>query len=370
MFNIIIPYRISIRSNTLVLCLILFLSITARENTSSGIKYLRHVIDMAGRDVAIPEKVERIGCMTGASYEKAFLLGAGNKVVVKAATCPPWAERTNPIIKGIFSIKDSHNPNMEELYRLNIEVMFYWDDPAYIEKLRDIGIASVIPQSSRIKINSIGDFTEKIKNEVRLYGKIIGGDAEINASAWCTYYDRKVESVCDRINLVPLEQRPKVYYIRGPDALSTLGPEQNITWYGEMAGGCMVVKKSNVTNIAKVSMEQMLEWNPDVIFVGRQYSPELVLKDDRWKPVEAVKKKQVYIIPDGVFFWDSSSEGILLLEFMAKKLYPERFTDINMENEVDEYYNKFYHCNLTKNEIRLLLNGCGPDGKRVNSFNN
>ena len=330
----------------------------------------RIITDLAGRKVALPERVERIGCLTGASYEKAFLVGAGDKVVVRAATYPPWMERTNPRVRAIPTILNSHEPNLEVLLKQKIDVLFFWDHPAYLKKLQDIGIAAVVPQPAARDFASIHEFTERMKSEVLLYGKVLGGAAEKQAQAWCAYYDQKVQYVLQRTATVPEARKPRVYYVRGPDALTTHGRDQNITWYGMMAGAQMVVRKSHATNISQVSMEDIILWNPEVIFVGRQYSPDLVLKNSRWQCVDAVRNKRVYVIPDGVFYWDSSSEGILLLEFLAWKLYPELFRDLNMHREVKEYYEKFYHCQLTDGEIDKLLQGLDADGRRANRMHN
>jgi iron complex transport system substrate-binding protein len=330
----------------------------------------RMVTDLAGRSVAIPVHIKRIACMTGASYEKAFLVGAGDKVVVRAATHPPWMERTNPRIQQIQMIRNSHDPNMEELLKQKVDVLFFWDDPVHLEKLAANGMAAVVPQPARTDFASATDFTETMKAEVRLYGSVLGGESEKRANTWCSYYERKLRYVLERTVHIPEARRPKVYYVRGPDALTTHGYDQNITWYGEMAGARMVIKKARTKNIAQISMEEIMTWNPDVIFVGRQYSTDLVLRDVKWKDIAAVRNKRVYVIPDGVFYWDSSSEGILLLEYMAKKLYPELFKELDMNKEVKAYYANFYQCKLTDDEIDKLLRGLGPDGQRNNPFHN
>jgi len=39
-------------------------------------------------------------------------------------------------------------------------------------------------------------------------------------------------------------------------------------------------------------------------------------------------------MPDGVFYWDGGPEGALLLtEFIAKLLHPDRFADLDMRAE-------------------------------------
>jgi len=329
----------------------------------------RRVVDLAGRSVAIPEQVRRIGCMTGASFEKALLVGGAGKVVVKAATCPPWARRAYPDIDKITSLANSHALNLEEFQRKRLDALFFWDDPHLLRRLAESGIPVLVPQPTNAA-NSLPGFVKRQKDEVLFYGKTLGKDEEEKAREWCRYYDAKVAMVLSRTKEIPSKKRPKVYYLRGPKALNTHGADGNISWYGEMAGGHMVVRESSAKGIAELSMEQILLWNPEVILVGRQYPASLVRDDPSWKRVLAVRSGRVYETPDGVFWWDSGSEGVLLLLYMAKLFHPDLFADVDLRREVKDYYSRFYHASLSDREVDLLLAGKGPDGSRGNRLGN
>jgi iron complex transport system substrate-binding protein len=332
----------------------------------------RRIVDSTGRAVTLPEHLERIGCLIGGAYEKAFLFGVADKVVVRAATSPPpWMTQTNPRAAEIPTMRDSHNPNIEELLRLKLDVLFFWDDPEQVARLERSGIVVVSPQLTNHKdFSSPEEFVARFKADVVSYGNTLGGPAAAKVRAWSDYVDQRVRYVQERLARLAPTQKPRTYYVRGPDALTTHGKEQNISWLGEMAGADMVVRRSSAQNIAKVSIEQIMLWNPEVIFVGRQYSPDIVLKDPRWRHIAAVKNGRVHVIPDGVFFWDGGSEGILLLQFLAQKLHPELFPDLDMRRETMNYYKNFYGYPMRPDEADRLLSGRGPDGQRHNSMNN
>jgi len=329
----------------------------------------REVVDLAGRRVRIPARVERIGCMTGASFEKALLVGGGGKVVVKAATCPPWVRRVHPAVDGVRSLVNSHDLNLEEFHRIRPDVLFFWDDEKALPALEDNGIPALVPQPSKAA-RSMTEFVQRQKDEVMLYGKVLGSAEEENARRWCSYYDAKVAMVLSRTRSVPSQRRPRVYYVRGPKALNTHGADENISWYGEMAGGRMVVRESGAKGIADLSVEQILQWNPAMILVGRQYPASLVLDDPAWRNVAAVRTGRVLETPDGVFWWDSGSEGVLLLLYLAKLFHPDLFADVDLRREVRDYYGSFYHATLSDREVDLMLAGKGPDGSRGNRLGN
>jgi iron complex transport system substrate-binding protein len=329
----------------------------------------REVVDLAGRKISIPARVSRIGCMTGASFEKALLVGGAGKVVVKAATCPPWVARVHPAVDGIRSLANSHGLNLEEFHRIQPDVLFFWDDEKALSRFEDNGIPALVPQPTQA-VASETEFVQRQKDEAMLYGKVLGTAEEGNARRWCAYYDAKIAMVRSRTRGLPPQSRPRVYYVRGPKALNTHGADGNITWYGEMAGGRMVVRESGARGIADLSVEQILRWNPEVILVGRQYPSSLVLDDHAWREVAAVRSRRVLEIPDGVFWWDSGSEGVLLLLYLAKTFHPDLFADLDLRREVRDYYRRFYHVSLSEREIDLMLAGKGPNGSRGNRLGN
>jgi iron complex transport system substrate-binding protein len=72
------------------------------------------------------------------------------------------------------------------------------------------------------------------------------------------------------------------------------------------------------------------------------------------------------VIPGGVLFWDGGPESALLMLYYAKKVHPELFQDLDLRIEVQEYYKRFYNCNLSNDEADRLLLGLDSKGQRGN----
>jgi iron complex transport system substrate-binding protein len=317
------------------------------------------VVDMAGHRVAVPAEIHHVAALEVLGYEKMFLLGQSSNLALMNATDAPWMERTNPRVKQIP--KFLNEPDAEELMNMHIDLaLFSYDPEKTRDKLNSIGIPGVVSQPSGQIIGDARTFQEVTKRNMRMYGEIFGGIAQTRAEQWCSYFDEKIRYVTSRVAAIPEGQRPHAYYLRGPSALMTQGRNSNTLWYGEMAGGKMISKDLSFAGRGPVSMEELLAWDPEYIFVGRMYSPDLVMKDPRWKDVRAVKEGKVYQNPEGVFYWDGSSEGILLMEFMAKKMYPELFQDLDMKKEIVDYYARFYNYRLTDAEAGKILQGKAP----------
>jgi iron complex transport system substrate-binding protein len=315
---------------------------------------VKTVVDMSKRKVIVPAEIHRVAALEVLGYEKVFLLGQSDKLAIMNATNPPWMERTNPKVRQIP--KFFNEPDAEALMNMNVDLVLYRYDPEKTqEKLDSIGIPGVVSQPSGQIIGNAQTFQEVTKRNMRLYGDLMGGEAKKRAEEWCSYFDEKVRYVTSRVGAIPEEERPRIYYLRGPSALTTQGNNTNTLWYGQMAGGSMITKVHSLVGKGPVSMEDLLLWDPEYIFVGRLYSPNLVLKDKRWLDVRAVKEGKVYQDPEGVFFWDGSSEGVLLMEFMAKKIHPELFQNLDMKMEIQDYYARFYNYKLTDTEADKIL---------------
>jgi len=328
---------------------------------------VRSITDAVGRKISVPMDVQRVACLTGACYEKVFLLGEADKIVVRQRNFPPWMERTNPKAKTIPLITAA---NTEDLLSRGVQVAFAFDQAGPLAAMHAAGIPALVATSRPPAQGSREDFIRRSKEEVQLFGRVLGPHAAEVAAEWCAYFDARLAAIVARTDAIPPERRPKIYYVRGPDALTTHGRDSSMQWYGEIAGGDFSLARRTKPGISQVSIEEIVAWNPDVIFVGRQYATDLVTRDPRWSGVKAVKDGKVVAVPDGVFFWDSSSEGILLLEFLAKTLHPTLFASIDLVRDLKDYYARFYRYELSDDEARNLLAGLRPDGTRHNPTGN
>jgi iron complex transport system substrate-binding protein len=296
-------------------------------------------------------------------------LGGADRVVTMTMTAAPWMVATNPGVDAIQKIPAE--PNFEDLLVKQVDVAFFaYNADRTMKKLEALGIPGLVSQPVGRTARTVEDFIADAKRSMRLFGQVLGGEAERRAEAWCDYLNERIRFVTQRLSGLPAGQRLKMYYLRGPGALNTQGVGSNTFWYSEMAGADMVVKSLPLGGKGSVSMEDMVRWNPDVILVGRQYSLDLVLKDERFAEIAAVKHGRVYSSPEGVFYWDGGPESVLLMLFVAKLLYPDRFADLDVAAEVKNYYAHFYGYQLSDGEVALLLKGQSPDGRRINPANN
>lgn len=67
---------------------------------------------------------------------------------------------------------------------------------------------------------------------------------------------------------------------------------------------------------------------------------------------------KVYRIPQGTFQWDHfGSESALQIVWMAKTLYPQKFTDMNLKQMTIDFYKKYLGYNLSSEYADAILAG-------------
>jgi len=327
----------------------------------------RVVVDMAGRSVEIPDRVERVACLEILCYPRMFMLGADDRIALTARTAAPWMAATNPRLTAIPSYLGDFS--IEDLAARRVDVAFIRYNPDQVLPLfKAAGIPALIAQPYPSDPKSVDEYVRDLKRMVTLVGEVTG--TEERARAWTDYIDERLHFVAERVSRVPANERKRTYYMRGPGALSTQGKNGYTFWAGTVAGADMVVGRANVMSKGDISMENMIAWDPEYIFVGRQYPLETITNDARWKDISAVRNARVISTPEGVFYWDGGPEQILSIQFTASTLYPDLFADFSMSDEARRYYERWYGTKLSVDDAAKLLSGRGPDGSRFNPMNN
>ncbi|AKB51735.1 Iron(III) ABC transporter, solute-binding protein [Methanosarcina barkeri str. Wiesmoor] len=318
-------------------------------------KYVQ-ITDQEGRVVTIPANVTHVAALAGQSYEKLILLNQTDKmaVTIRVSNDFPWAYKVAPQLRNIPMNGNQQNPNVEDLISKKVQVVFCLDFTR--DKLNSSNIPVVVTQKNSGNPENVDSFVKYVKQEIALYGEVMGPDAKKTADEWGVYFDRKANYVTSRTANLTDSQRPTVYY--AIDAMTNQGKNSYPQFYVEMAGGKYI--SGDTEGIETITPEQLLVWNPDVIYVGHVNSTDIFANDSKFINLKAVQNNKVYLCPQGVAWWDYGAEGVLLMEYFAKTLHPDLFQDLNMTNEVKDYYSRFYHYNLTDDEANRILQHLPP----------
>lgn len=104
--------------------------------------------------------------------------------------------------------------------------------------------------------------------------------------------------------------RPRVYLARAADGLETgLGGAIHAEAV-ELAGGYNVASGLGRGGLARVSLEQVLDWNPDFILTHNQNFYAAARRSPLWRQLPAVREGRLYLVPHLPFGWLDSPPGI------------------------------------------------------------
>ena len=95
-----------------------------------------------------------------------------------------------------------------------------------------------------------------------------------------------------------------------------------------------------------------------VAYYGKKEPHELLASiagDEKFQTISAIKNRNVYASPTGVFFWSAGEQVILQVMWVAKKLHPDLFADLDMESELKKFYKDFFDYDLNNEQIKKIL---------------
>lgn len=325
----------------------------------------RTVIDQLGRQVTIPDRVNRVVVLQHQTLNLLVQLDAADDVVGILSSWKkqlgPEFERFSPRLATIPMPGDLTQVNLESLLAEHPQVVFVanYAPPEMISQIEKAGIPVVAislrrdAQSEKGKLNPQMNDEEQAYNlglqeGIRLIAKVVNRESQ--GEALIDYAFKQRETVGARLKDIPVDQRMRVY-MANPD-LTTYGSGKYTGLMMQHAGAINVAATS-IKGYKQVSMEQVLSWNPQVIFVQDRYPDEVtkITRDPAWQGIDAVKNKRVYLMPEYAKAWGyPMPEALAIGElWMAKQLYPQRFQDIDMNKAANDYYQRFYRTAWTPN---------------------
>jgi iron complex transport system substrate-binding protein len=112
------------------------------------------------------------------------------------------------------------------------------------------------------------------------------------------------------------------------------------------------------TNSTLVDIEQVMIWAPDVVLLSPAEGFYLDIYQDKiWQSVPAVINRRVYEVPGKPYEWldkPPSIQTVLGLEWLGNLLFPEVY-DFDIVQRVQEFYQLFWHYDLSADEARELM---------------
>lgn len=325
---------------SLAMVLLVLSGCSSTKAESTGTKQKSTVIDAAGREITFPEKINKIAitCNGGTTHEVTIFGGADMIVAQPSMAKFPQLLKMYPQFKDVTNAGSFDDVNIEQLMGT---------EP-------DIALVGISSKKGNALIEEVGLPTytmligwagvDSLKQEFLNVGQMLNNDKK--AEALVKHWNDTLSDLDKIVSKIPESEKKTVYYTGKVITKANAG-----AWGREWikgAGGVFAVPE-DVTG--DISVEQVMEWNPDVVITQGGNGTADLLGDARIQDMNAIKNNEVYECPIGGFWWDRPSpESTLGFLWLAKTLYPEYTKDIDLKKETKDFYKEFYEYDLSDEE--------------------
>ena len=320
----------------------------------------REITDMAGRTMTVPLEIESV-------------FSTGPAAAIYLYTLVPdkllgWNYALNDIEKSIILEQYHDLPNFGQGDAVNYEAVIA-AGPTIALNVTSINDGSI--DASDALAEQLGVPVVMVNSDLldapavyRFMGELFG--VEEQAEALAAYAEETFNAISSLD--IPNEEKVRIYYGNGEDSLETAPAGSS---HGQ------IIDLVNAVNVAdlelgdgsrvQISAEQLLAWDPDVIIVNGEpkadmtgsAAAEAILADPLFATLKAVQNGAVYGTPNAPFSWVDRPPGpnrIVGMRWLSGLIYPE-YLDYDVDEAVREFFQLFYHVELTDEQLTQLYNG-------------
>lgn len=168
-------------------------------------------------------------------------------------------------------------------------------------------------------------------------------------------YREWIEEMVDKIEDVTgsLEESDKKKVLYG-NITSYTNPHILIEWVIPAAGAVSCTADIHPEGSCTFTAEDVLNWNPDAIFMISDQSDELKA-DEQINSVNAIVNDQLFIYPTVGHFIAGSSEAPLAVLYTAWLLYPDLYSEEELADDMYDFYDTFFNYQMTDEELHNII---------------
>ena len=315
----------------------------------------RVVVDVWGRDVTIPANVETIVTLGPGATRIAVYLDVIDMIIGAETQTANFNVLMdfNPVVYETFSIlpivgrgggSGENNAYVEELIIAGPDVVLAAFTPDAANELQaQTGIPVVA-----VRYTSTGLANETFFAATKVFGEVVG--AQERAEEVLSHIEFLREDLNNRTANIPDEKKLRVY----SGAITFAGQRGFGGTYSNF-GPLAVINALNVADNAleegfyEVDFEQIVEWDPDVIFLDpgnmSLVNAEYAINPAFFRSLRAVRQNRVYTMPAFNFSATNVTFAFINAYFAGTILFPQQFADIDIATKSEEILTFFLGIN-------------------------
>ena len=321
----------------------------------------RVITDSAGRQVEIPDRVERVIAAGPPASALVYVL-APEKLI-------GWNRKPPPEELAYLSPTVANLPEIGRLTgrggTANVEVILAAKPDLIVDygsvTETYVSLADRVQSQTGIPYLLIDGRFANTPQALRLLGTIFGTTERAEKLA------KRMEDIfaeTDRaVAGMPADKRPRVYLARTARGLETGNRGSIHTEVIERAGGVNVVDAGlERGGLYNVSIEQVLAWNPDTIITLDRNFFDSARETPGWSATDALRNGRLLVSPKLPYGWVDAPPSInrlMGLQWLARLFFPDRFGE-GVRAATREFYALFYQVTLSDAALDRLLQNSQP----------
>lgn len=301
------------------------------------------VQDMAGRQVRVPDTVERVaglgpGALRLLAYLECVPRVVGVEDIEKRDVHTPYLF-AHPELRKKPSLGPPHGGNPELVAAARPDVVFRTygqaGDAAKLQHKIDVPVIV-------LRYGDLDDKREVFFTALRLMARIMG--TEQRAECLIDTIQDLTRDLERRTADVAVRKRPSCYAAgigyRGVHGIGSTVPDYAPF---EMVNARNVAGRLEPEHVF-LDPEQILEWDPEYLFID-QGGGRLVMHSLRGNPayasLQALRTGRIYYLLPYNYYTTNYATVFADAYYVGKVLYPDRFRDVDPQAKADEIYEHF-----------------------------
>lgn len=307
------------------------------------------ITDMLGRQVEVPDEAQEVAGLGIGAIRTLVYLETTDRIVGSSATDKKLNDTlpyllAHPEITALPEIESSESVNLESIVSLSPDVIIasYYStaDADRIQEDTGIPVVVVRPGEGASEPLNYSSDTNDFYQSLRIVGNLT--NKQDRAEDIVSYIKSLVDDLEQKTGSIAEGSKPNVYVgglsRKGSHGLTMTQwkyPPFVLTHSKNVAGDIQAP-----SNTIEIDSEQLISWDPDIIFVDEVNLP-LVLQDitdPKFSNLTAVINEEVY----GVFPYPryGLNHGVVFANsyYVGKVLYPDQFSDTNVTEKAGDIF--------------------------------
>ncbi len=327
-----------------------------------GMVMARQVTDMLGRQVQVPDRIERV--FTTAPPATLTVYALAPETLVSFYPGPVMDPAAKELTVRLLDARVAALPNLgsllghgaqsnlEQVLATRPDVVVAWSNnfltaDRVLKPFAAAGIPVIF-----LDLQTLADYPAAFT----VLGEVFGRqDLAARQAAY-------IQSALNRVNQAvgqPGLSRPGVYYAESPDGLATDCDKSLHAEAIALAGGGNVYRceQQTLEGMDKVTLEQVIAFAPRIIVSQSPAFAAMAQNDSRWRVIEAVEKGRIVTVPAIPFNWidrPPSYMRALGIQWLAGLFHPDRF-QVDLRRETRDFYRLFLHVDLTEADLDAII---------------